>query len=157
MVAHMNCVDLPVTYFDYENVTTEAMADSLDCTVSMVPVCTPLKSTKCGEVKYTKCQEIPETVCTTVDIPVPSQPILHKQWCLFDQEDNIDFDKQVRRITNEANKEKTTEQDDDTVFEEEIFTDEEPFTLDLVDDVDPVKRQVQRKANGFRTALYTTL
>ena len=34
MVAHMNCVDLPVTYFDYENVTTEAMADSLDCTVN---------------------------------------------------------------------------------------------------------------------------
>ena len=29
----MNCVDVPVSYFDYENVTTQAMADSLDCQV----------------------------------------------------------------------------------------------------------------------------
>ena len=34
-------------------------------------------------------------MCTTVEIPVPSQSKLHKQWCLFDQEDNIDFDRQV--------------------------------------------------------------
>jgi len=39
--------------------------------------------------------KIPETVCSTVDIPVPSQTTLHKQWCLFDQEKNIDFDRQV--------------------------------------------------------------
>jgi len=103
LVAHMNCVDVPVSYFDYENVTTQAMADSLDCQISKVPICEPLTTTKCDEVTYTKCQEVPETVCTTVDIPVPSQPILHKQWCLFDQEDDIDFDKQVRKITQEAN------------------------------------------------------
>ncbi len=34
-------------------------------------------------------------MCSTVDIPVPSQTTLHKQWCLFDQEKNIDFDRQV--------------------------------------------------------------
>ena len=42
-------------------------------------------------------------------IPVPSQPMLHKQWCLFDQGVNIDFDREVRKIagTAEDNLEKT--------------------------------------------------
>ena len=44
-----------------------------------------------------------------VTIPVPSQPKLHKQWCLFDQSDNIDFDREVRKIaaTAEESLEKT--------------------------------------------------
>ena len=44
-----------------------------------------------------------------VTIPVPSQPKLHKQWCLFDQSDNIDFDREVRKIaaTAEESFEKT--------------------------------------------------
>ena len=29
--------------------------------------------------------KVPETVCSLVEIPVPSQAKLHKQWCLFDQ------------------------------------------------------------------------
>ena len=37
-----------------------------------------------------------------VTIPVPSQPKLHKQWCLFDQSDNIDFDREVRKIASTA-------------------------------------------------------
>ena len=28
---------------------------------------------------------MPETICSLVEIPVPSQAKLHKQWCLFDQ------------------------------------------------------------------------
>ena len=46
-----------------------------------------------------------------VTIPVPTQPELHKQWCLFDDRDNIDFDKEVRRIaenTNEVGREGKT-------------------------------------------------
>ena len=37
-----------------------------------------------------------------VTIPVPSQPKLHKQWCLFDQSENIDFDREVRKIAATA-------------------------------------------------------
>jgi hypothetical protein len=40
-----------------------------------------------------------------VEIPVPSQARLHKQWCLFDQrEGDIDFDREVRRITGGVEK-----------------------------------------------------
>ena len=39
------------------------------------------------------------TNCSIVSIPVPSQEKLHKQWCLFDQTENIDFDQEVRKIT----------------------------------------------------------
>ena len=35
-----------------------------------------------------------------VEIPVPFQPNLHKQWCLFDQAENIDFDTEVKKIEN---------------------------------------------------------
>ena len=35
-------------------------------------------------------------------IPVPSQPKLHKQWCLFDNSENIDFDREVRKIAGTA-------------------------------------------------------
>ena len=37
-----------------------------------------------------------------VTIPVPSQPKLHKQWCLFDNSENIDFDREVRKIAGTA-------------------------------------------------------
>jgi hypothetical protein len=33
LVAHMNCRDVPVSYFDYENATSSVMADTLDCRV----------------------------------------------------------------------------------------------------------------------------
>ena len=35
-------------------------------------------------------------------IPVPSQPRLHKQWCLFDNSEYIDFDRDVRKIAGTA-------------------------------------------------------
>ena len=44
--------------------------------------------------------KIPVTDCSVVEIPVPSQPKLHKQWCLFDQADYIDFDREVKKIEN---------------------------------------------------------
>ena len=36
-----------------------------------------------------------------VSIPVPSQEKLRKQWCLFDQTENIDFNTEVRKITGD--------------------------------------------------------
>ena len=40
-------------------------------------------------------------------IPVPSQLRLHKQWCLFDNSDNIDFDREVRKIAGPVKEEHT--------------------------------------------------
>jgi len=97
-VARMNCLEFPVTYFDYENITSPVMADQMDCQVEKVPVCRPITTTKCDDVTYTKCEEVPDQVCSSVEIPVPAQQQLHKQWCLFDQEENIDFDRQVKAI-----------------------------------------------------------
>jgi len=97
-VAQMVCVDSPVTYFDYENTTTPQMADTMDCSVEKKVVCEPVTSKKCAEVTYTRCEELPVTDCSTVEIPVPSQQKLHKQWCLFDQAENIDFDTEVKKI-----------------------------------------------------------
>lgn len=97
-VAQMSCIDEPVSYFDYENTTTPQMADTMDCTVDMRPVCEPVTQKKCAETTYTKCEEVPETECSVVEIPVPSQDKLHKQWCLFDNQQDIDFDEEVRKI-----------------------------------------------------------
>ena len=44
--------------------------------------------------------QVPITDCSLVEIPVPFQPKLHKQWCLFDQAENIDFDIEVKKIEN---------------------------------------------------------
>ncbi len=32
-VAQMTCTDIPISYFDYENITTLVMADTLECQV----------------------------------------------------------------------------------------------------------------------------
>jgi len=120
-VAQMNCIDYPVSYFDYENVTSTVMADTMDCQVEKIPECHPVTSTKCDNIVYTRCEELPQTICTTVEIPVPSQQKLHKQWCLFDNEENIDFDRQVRRITELANEEH---------YDSEIIEDFDPIFAD---------------------------
>ena len=39
------------------------------------------------------------TNCSIDSVLVPSQEKLHKQWCLFDQDDEIDFDQEVRKLT----------------------------------------------------------
>ena len=50
--------------------------------------------------------QVPETICSVVEIPVPSQTKLHKQWCLFDQGDgDIDFDTEVRNIESRQEEE----------------------------------------------------
>ena len=70
--------------------------------------------------------KVPVTNCSTIDIPVPSQDKLHKQWCLFDQAENIDFNAEVRKITAD------TEPDVyETGLEEEAARD-----LEILDDLD---------------------
>ena len=98
-VARMACDSVPVNYFDYENTTSPRMADTIDCRVDKKVVCSPVTSTKCADITYTRCEEVPVTNCSTVSIPVPAQEKLHKQWCLFDQKENIDFNAEVRKIT----------------------------------------------------------
>ena len=57
-VKKMDCLDEPVTYFDYENTTMERMADRMDCTVDKRPVCEPVTTKKCAETTYTRCEEV---------------------------------------------------------------------------------------------------
>ena len=88
-------------------------------------------------------------------IPVPSQPKLHKQWCLFDQSDNIDFDREVRKIIgthddsfeetmndNPVDKKDTTAEDADNFISQ----------LTLLDVTSPVKRdlELQEFARGVK-------
>ena len=46
--------------------------------------------------------QVGRTHCSLVTIPVPSQDKLHKQWCLFDNSETIDFDREVRKIAGQA-------------------------------------------------------
>ena len=57
-VAQMSCDSVPVSYFDYENVTSPRMADILDCAVDKKVVCNPVTSTKCADVTYQRCEEV---------------------------------------------------------------------------------------------------
>ena len=90
-----------------------------------------------------------------VTIPVPSQPKLHKKWCLFDQSDNIDFDREVRKIVgteedlfeetmndNPVDKKDTTAEDADNFISQ----------LTLLDVTSPVKRdlELQEFARGVK-------
>ena len=72
------------------------------------------------------------TNCSIVPIPVPSQEKLHKQWCLFDQSDNIDFNEEVRKITG----------DDPAQYEKR------PKDLEILSDLDPsaTTNYIQRRA-----------
>ena len=70
--------------------------------------------------------KVPVTNCSTIDIPVPSQDKLHKQWCLFDQSENIDFNAEVRKITAD------TELD---AYETELES-EAARDLEILDDLD---------------------
>lgn len=122
-VARMNCVDMPVTYSEYANATSLHMADTMDCSVEKVPVCQPVTSQKCAATSYTRCEEVPETVCSLVEIPVPSQAKLHKQWCLFDQQEgDIDFDREVRKITGSVEEALKVANNDEKRLDEIIDT-----------------------------------
>lgn len=160
-VAQMSCIDEPVSYFDYENTTTPQMADTMDCTVDMRPVCEPVTQKKCAETTYTKCEEVPETECSVVEIPVPSQDKLHKQWCLFDNQQDIDFDQEVRKIAGTVEESEAEAsglenldliefpdvenlvEEDRTSNTENVFGEQEFLAeLTLLDVQDQVKRQL---------------
>ena len=72
------------------------------------------------------------TECSIIPIPVPSQEKLHKQWCLFDQIDHIDFDEEVRKITG----------DDPAEYEQS-----QPQDLEILSDLTPSETSnfVQRR------------
>jgi hypothetical protein len=88
--------------------------------------------------------QTPVTDCSLVEIPVPSQPKLHKQWCLFDQAENIDFDTEVRKIEN---KEKLLKKEarGQTLFANEEFLAE----LTLLDVQSPKKRALDSLFEDF--------
>jgi len=155
-VAQMVCQDTPVSYFDYENTTSPHMADTMDCTIDKKAVCEPVTSKKCAEVTYTRCEETGRTTCSVVTIPVPSQPKLHKQWCLFDQVENIDFDREVRKIAvdvEEALQKKVTdnlEEEDKTSLDLTAeSTDRFISELTLLDVQSPVKRDLKPVFEDF--------
>ena len=76
--------------------------------------------------------QVPVTECSIIPIPVPSQEKLHKQWCLFDQIDHIDFDEEVRKITG----------DDPAEYEQS-----QPRDLEILSDLTPSETSnfVQRR------------
>jgi len=160
-VAQMLCDTIPVSYFDYQNITNSKMADTMDCLVEKKAVCTPVTSMKCADITYTKCQELPKLNCSTVSIPVPSQEKLHKQWCLFDQTENIDFDEEVRKITNEEPDVLEAEHNDLDVLsdlrpsETRNIEDNEPIFLDLrTIDTQAQESYGRRKRNNKKKSVH---
>ena len=70
--------------------------------------------------------QVPETVCSVVEIPVPSQAKLHKQWCLFDQrEGDIDFDREVRKIAGRVEEQLARVEEQLAREEEQLAREEE--------------------------------
>merc|ERR1719228_337831 len=98
MVPMMNCTEQPFIYLDYFNTTVDLMADTMNCTVEKRGVCEPVTVKKCDDITFTECTDVPQINCTTREVLVPSQNIIHKQWCLFDQKDHIDFNSEVREL-----------------------------------------------------------
>jgi len=146
-VAQMVCEDTPVSYFDYENTTTPRMADTMDCSIDKRVVCGPITSKKCAEVTYTRCEEAPVTDCSLVEIPVPFQPKLHKQWCLFDQAENIDFDSEVRKIAGSVENKLLLDEENgqaSSLGEDEVFAE-----LTLLDVQSPKKRALDPLFEDF--------
>ena len=73
---------------------------------------------------------MPETECSVLQIPVPSQNKLHKQWCLFDDLDKIDFDQEVRKIAGPAAEQRDLTNDDDETDANSV-TERSPKSLPL--------------------------
>ena len=93
----MIMVIFKVRYVDYENKTTEAMVDNIDCFVHKKPVnhdddvdhdlddddpnhsayvehlkvCEPVTSKKCAETTYTRCEEVGFTINIIIIIRLP--------------------------------------------------------------------------------------
>ena len=96
MVPMMNCTEESLPYMDYFNTTVDLMADTMNCTVDKRAVCEPETVEKCDDITFTQCTDVPQKNCINHEVLVPSQSKIHKQRCLFDQNDNIDF--QQKRI-----------------------------------------------------------
>ena len=78
--------------------------------------------------------QVPETVCSVVEIPVPSQAKLHKQWCLFDQrEGDIDFDREVRKIAGRVEEQLARVEEQLAREEEQLAREEEDNSVDVLD------------------------
>merc|ERR1712136_667130 len=80
---------------------TQQVATTSDCEVIPLQVCQSTREEKCGQVEYLKCTQVAVEECQSALIIVPSQEEVHKQWCLFDQADNRDFDQDVRDILSQ--------------------------------------------------------
>ena len=89
-----------------------------------------------------------------VSIPVPSQEKLRKQWCLFDQTENIDFNTEVRKITGNFHENEETLEGSASVLEvykdignrrkiEPIFNDYDFSYAQLNDDGYKKRRQAK--------------
>jgi len=94
----MKCENITVPYNDVGVMFGSVNLTSTDCKSSPQQVCTPTTAQKCGVVTFTRITEVPEKVCKVITIMVPTQDKIHKEWCLFNQADNIDFDAEVKII-----------------------------------------------------------
>ena len=84
-------------------------------------------------------------------IPVPSQEKLHKKWCLFDQIVNIDFDREVRKITHAAAEETLHDEVNKDDRRSSAISGEETenfkYQSNLLDSTFPVKRDLKSNKN----------
>ena len=91
-----------------------------------------------------------------VSIPVPSQEKLRKQWCLFDQTENIDFNTEVRKITGDFPESAETLEGSASVLEvykdignrrkiEPIFSDYDFSYVQTINDSSGYKKRRQAK------------
>jgi len=99
MVPEMMCKEVDYMYPGFINTTSTVMVDTMACQVEKRAVCHPVESRKCSTVKFTKCTQEPVNDCIPVKEVVPYQDIIHKQWCLLDHKDNIDFESEIRKLT----------------------------------------------------------
>ena len=94
----MECSPLPVPYNDVDVMFGEVDLVQTECVAKPQQICKPVTVNKCGMATYTRITEVPEKVCKDIKILVPTQEEIHKQWCLFNEVDNIDFDAAVKNI-----------------------------------------------------------
>ena len=94
----MECDDISVPYNDVGVMTGRINLTSTDCKVTAQQICKPVQQQKCDGITYTRITEVPEKVCKVIPIMVPTQEKIHKEWCLFNQAENIDFDAEVKII-----------------------------------------------------------